>query len=204
MPFVMIILSAIAYFFSIAAGKKEKWLHYFDCISVVKILALITFYVGGNYFVIRELSNTMFQLHLKPAGSITFGWFFWLWTFFVPIVYIAKDIIKKKRFFIHVGMLLIIVSIATIRFYHQILPTEIALVLAGAILIVLGNVLLTYIKLPKNNFTAALINDDMNLTNIEALVVVSMASTNKIPTHYSTEFGGGSSGGAGATASYLH
>ena len=202
MPFVIIILSVVTYFFSLIAGKKEKWLHYFDCIAVVKILALITFYTAGNYFIIRELSNSMFQLHLKPTDNITLGWFFWLWTLIVPIVYITNGILKKKRFFIHVGIVLFVASIATIRFYHEILPIEIALLSAGAFLILLGYALLTYLKLPKNNFTAALLNDEMNLTNIEALVAVSIATTNKIPTQQQTEFGGGSGGGAGASGSY--
>lgn len=202
MPFVVIILSTLAYFFAIAAGKNKKWLHYYSCLSVIKILSLITFYVGGNYYVIRELSDSMFQLHLKPTDSITLGWFFWIWTLTVPIFYVINGIIKKERYFIHVGIILLVVSIATIRFYHQVLPVEAAFLLGGSVLIAIGYGLMKYLETPKNNFTASQINDDKNFANIEALIAVSVASTNIIPAQHNTEFGGGSSGGAGASRTY--
>ncbi len=202
MPFVMIFLSVIAYFFSTVAGKNEQLLHYFDCISVVKILSLITFYAAGNYFIVRELSDSMFQLHLKPSDGIIFGWFFWVWTLAVPILYVANGIIKKQRYFIHVGILLFAVSIATIRFYHQVLPVEVALLLGGSTLIAIGYGLLKYLKSPKNNFTVLQVSSDKNFTNIEALIAVSVATTQKMPTQHTTEFSGGSSGGAGASGTY--
>ena len=202
MPFVVIILSTLIYFFAIATGKNKKWVHYYSCLSVIKILSLLTFYVGGNYFVIRELSDSMFQLHLKPTDSISLGWFFWIWTLAVPILYVVKGIIKKTRYFIHVGILLFAVSISTIRFYHQVLPVEVAFLLGGCILIAIGYGLIKFLGTPKNNFTALPINDDKNFANIEALIAVTVATNHKISAQHTTEFGGGSSGGAGASGRY--
>ncbi len=203
MPFVVMLLSVVMYLFSIAIDKNTKWIHYHDCLTVVKILSLITFYAGGNYYVIRELSDSMFQLHLKPTDSITLGWFFWLWTLIIPILYLTNGIVKKERYFMHIGIALFVASIATIRFYHQLLPIEIAFLLAGSILIAIGYGLMKYLETPKNNFTALLINDNKNFANIEALIAVSVtSSTSKIPIQNATEFGGGSSGGAGATGNY--
>jgi hypothetical protein len=203
MPFVVMIVSAVFYFAIIALKKNQKWIHYYNCLSVVKILSLITFYASGNYYVIRELSNSMFKLHLKASDSITLGWFFWLWTIAIPVLYFVKGIAKKERDFMHIGILLFATSIATIRFYHQILPIEIALLLAGSILIAIGYGLMKYLETPKNNFTTQLLNDNENFANIEALIAVSVtSSTANGTTQNATEFGGGSAGGAGATGNY--
>ncbi|MBC7652825.1 MAG: hypothetical protein H7101_13855 [Deinococcales bacterium] len=203
MPFVVMLLSVAMYILSIAIDKNPRWIHYHDCLSMIKILSLITFYAGGNYYVIRELSNSMFQLHLKPTDSITLGWFFWLWTLVIPILYLIKGVTKKERYFIHIGIALFVASIATIRVYHQLLPIEVALLLAGSILISIGYGLMKYLETPKNNFTALLIDDNKNFANIEALIAVSVTSlTSKLRTQNTTEFGGGSSGGAGATGNY--
>ena len=203
MPFVVILLSVIIHLVSVAASNNEKWLFYHECLAVIKVLSLITLYAGGNYYVIRELSDSMFQLHLKPIDSITLGWFFWLWTLVIPILYLIKGIAKKERYFIHIGIALFVASIATIRFYHQVLPVEIALLLAGTVLVAIGYGLMKYLATPKNNFTLLLIDDSKNFANIEALIAVSVSTSGaKIATQHSLEFGGGTSGGGGATGTF--
>ena len=87
-PFVLMLVSAIAYFIMKKMHGRQQFLFYKPSFKAVKLLTLITFYACGNYFIVKELSNEMFGLQLGLHDSIPMGWLFWVFTVTIPPAYI--------------------------------------------------------------------------------------------------------------------
>ena len=70
-PFVVMFISAASYFIIQLWKKKETSSYYTDCQDIIEILALATFYLGGNYLVVRE-GNAMLN-GLSDSIQISFA-----------------------------------------------------------------------------------------------------------------------------------
>ena len=53
-PFVIMLISAVSYWLMQYWQRIDKGHYYLDNQAVISILALITFYLGGNYWIVRE------------------------------------------------------------------------------------------------------------------------------------------------------
>jgi hypothetical protein len=201
-PFVMMTVSVIIYFTARKFYSKEKLLFYRFSFKAVILLSLISFYASGNYFIVKELSNEMFNLQLQLNDPITFGWFFWIFTVVIPPAYIVYGIQKRDFIFLRTGLLLLAVTIFTVRYYHAVIPVELAMLIAGLILIIVSYVLIRYLKTPKHGFTFANTGFvSREILNAEALIIVQTFGK-KATVDNHIKFGGGSSGGGGATGNY--
>jgi hypothetical protein len=200
-PLMMMAVSALVYFAMKKLVNSQTFMYRF-CFKTVIFLTLITFYASGNYFVVKELSNQMFQLQLTLHDPIPLGWLFWMLTFIIPPAYIIYGIIKKDFPVMRTGLGLIAATIFTIKYYYTMLPVEIELLIAGIILIALGYALIRYLLIPKYGFTSAdLYPSKKEALNAEALIIAE--TFNKQATIESDGlYGGGSSGGGGATGEY--
>jgi len=201
-PFVIMLISAVIYFIVKKNEAKNYVVHYGHCLQMILIASLISFYAAGNYFVVRELSNSMFHLNLLPGQTIPYGWLFWAFTFIIPVVYIARGVQKKDSMLIRVGMLLLAAIVFTVRYYHAILPVESVMTISGVILIVLGYWLMKYLHEPKYGFTYMEVSkkNGQDKLNIESLVIAQTFSGET--DQGGTKFGGGSFGGGGASGDY--
>lgn len=200
--FVMMIVSAAAYFLMNKLYKNERLLFYKFSFQLIILLTLVTFYACGNYFVVKELSNEMFGLNLGLHDPIPYGWLFWIFTIAIPPAYIFYGIKKKDLLFIRTGLLLIAITIFTVRYYYSILDAEVAMMIAGLILIAKSYFLIKFLKTPKQGFTfenTGFVSKE--LLNAEALIIAQTFGEKKSPEH-GFEFGGGSSGGGGATGDF--
>ena len=202
-PFVIMGISAIIYFAIKKLNGPQQFSHYAACIYAVEILALIIFYVAGNYFVVRELSNSMFNLNLQPGQSIPFGWLFWIFTVVIPIIYLLRGVQKKDLVLIRVGLLLIAAMVFTIRYYHFIVPLETAMSIGGIALVSIAWVITRYLHTPKNSFTSAELKSTSGLDNlhIESLILAE-TFTQQSTDAGGNKFGGGSFGGGGASGDF--
>lgn len=198
-PFLLMALTALIYFFAGKRKKQEKYRHYRSCLTVAEVTALVCFYLSGNYYVVRETSDSMFNLHLKEGEGIPFGWIFWILTVSVPLLYIARGIQKKNIVLLRTGLILIAAAVFTIRYYYYLMPIEMAMIIIGIILIGIAYALIQYLKQPKHGFTykEALNPDFMNKLQIESLLISEITGWQQ-PSAGSTRFGGGSGGGGGA------
>ena len=172
-PFVLMATSVVIYF---AAGKlraKQFAIHYSGCLGMILILSLAGFYAAGNYFVVRELSNSMFHSDLQPGQTIPFGWFFWVLTLAVPVIYILLGIQKKDAILLRVGMLLIAAIVFTVRYYHTIMPVEILMTTSGVVLLLIAYGLMKYLHEPKHGFTYKDISQKnaLDKLNVESLLI---------------------------------
>lgn len=205
MPFLLMAISFFVYWL-MKNNKNDNRVRYYKMgCTLIEILALVTLYAAGNYFVVREVSNSMFDLRLKEGASIPGGWFFWITTVLLPGVYIFRGIQKKDVILLRTGLILVAVMNFTIRYYHRIAPLEVAMTIGGITMVCIAYFITKYLTTPKYGFTHSEPNDPKlaGLLQLESLVVTqTFHQTTTIETDEHTRFGGGSSGGGGASGNY--
>ena len=201
-PFVIMAIALIVYFIAKKLLSRMKTnLLYYNCLQLLTIAALVSFYLAGNYYVVRELSIAMFNLSLAANAPIPMGWLFWIFTTVIPVIYILLGVQQKDILLIRVGLVLMAAIVFTFRYYYSIAPVEVVMAIGGAFLILVSYGLTKYLKTAKFGFT----NDEViggaqeNL-QVEALL---QAQTFTAPTvAEGTRFGGGSFGGGGSSGEF--
>ena len=201
-PLVMMIVSAAVYF--LMNKLSSKTVLYKFCCDAVMFITLITFYASGNYFVVKELSNEMFNLNLALHDSIPLAWLFWSFTFLIPPAYILYGIKHKNFLFIRTGLGLVAATIFTVKYYYALLPIEIEMLIGGIVLIGVSYLLIKYLTLPKHGYTSAnLFPHKKEMLNVEALIVAETFSEQPAAAPQNTGlYGGGSGGGGGASGEF--
>ncbi len=201
MPFAFMVLSGIYYF---AARKLENMpsaVNYKGCLTVLKVVSLIVFYISGNYFVIRESSSEFFNLELGPGQDIPMALLFYAFTALVPLAYLFFGLKRKDKLMVWVALLLIAVAVLTFKYYFSLGHPEVTLTIAGLVMMSLAYGSIKYLATDKHGIT---FKDDPNednffKTNAEALMISQSFSQ---PTVQSTdagvEMGGGQFGGGGS------
>lgn len=199
MPFMMMIAAAITYY----AFHKLNHVYYNNCISIVKILSLVTLYAAGNYYVVNSLNNLL--NHLDDTHTyVPLGFIFWIWTVLLPLVYVWFGLKRKDTILLRTGLILTGASVATLRNYYHLLPLEVMLTLAGIILLAASYTIIKYLKIPRHGITYAEpeeANTSENL-NIEGLVIGQATSNLPTATPHTERFGGGTGGGGGSSDSF--
>ncbi|ACU60075.1 hypothetical protein [Chitinophaga pinensis] len=203
-PFTVMLISLGVYIVSLKLSKIHTYRHYKTCLQVLQGVSLLTLYLGGNYFVVRELSIEMFNLDLAEGQDIAGGWIFWILTVALPLLYIYLGIRRKDRILIGVGLLLIAVMVYTIRYYHSVAPLEVAMTVGGLVMIGIAYGLIRYLKVPRNGFTADSANERnmMEAVQIESLIIAQTMSHTPSPQPDQYNYGGGTGGGGGASGEY--
>ncbi len=199
-PFFMLIFSAVIFSIMKYLLRKEKLSIFSFCIQSVMFLSIVTFYLSVNYFVVRKGTEEMFGL--AENASVPFAWFFWIATFLIPVAYLFYGIRRKDFLFIRTGLLLIAAAVFTIRYYFHLLPIEIAMLIAGIMLIAVFYFLMKLLKTPRAGYTfePGYVRSK-KLLNVEALIIAqtfggaAKAQDNNL-------YGGGSGGGGGASADF--
>lgn len=197
-PLIMMVISAFIYF--IMKKLSAKTFLYMFCCEAIMFITLITFYASGNYFVVKELSNEMFNLHLSLHDPIPLGWLFWIFTFLIPLLYSIYGIKDKNLLFIRTGLGLIAVTIFTVKYYYAVLPVEIEMLIGSIILIALSYTLIKYLTISRHGYTSAnLYPSKKEILNVEALIIAE--TFNKQPSQQTSgsPYSGGSGEGGGAT-----
>ncbi|SEW54438.1 hypothetical protein [Chitinophaga arvensicola] len=203
-PFLIMGISLAVY---IAAKKIAAYhfsRHYHHCLTAISVLSLLTLYLAGNYFVVRELSDAMFDLQLKEGESIPGALFFWIYTVVIPVVYLYLGIRHKNAVLLRTGMILLAAIVFTIRYYHSVMPLETAMTLGGLVLTVAAWALIRYLKEPKHGFTYEE-SEDPSLADklrLESLIIAQTYTPGAQPAGNDMQYGGGSGGGGGASGDY--
>ena len=201
LPFIVMIVSAVIYFVVKKLATRKDYLYYETCLTILKTLSLITFYLGGNYLIVREGNALINNLSLSVSPQVAFAPMFYFFTVVIPIAYIFFGLRYRDRLILILGMITLGFSIFTYRFYFSILPVEIALTLGGVLLIALSAGLIQYLKTEKKGFTYQP-DDEFEGFNLEAMLMSQLVQS-KIPQQGDTfRFGGGDTGGGGAGGNY--
>jgi hypothetical protein len=201
LPFIVMLVSAAIYFTVKKLSTRKDYLYYETCLTILKTLSLITFYLGGNYLIVREGNALINNLSLSVSPQVAFAPMFYFFTAIIPIGYIFFGLRYRDRLIMILGLITLGFSIFTYRFYFAILQVEIALTLGGILLIALAGGLIQYLKTTKKGFTYQP-DDEFEGFNLEAMLMSQIVQS-KIPQQGDTfRFGGGETGGGGAGGNY--
>lgn len=204
LPFVIMAVSATIYFLEKYFRKNITSHLHLDCLQVVSTLSLITFYLAGNYYVVRELRNALFSV-VDPANTapVPFGWMFWIFTIAIPCIYLARGIQKKDIVLIRVGLLLVAAIVFTIRQYYSVAAIETVMTFGGIVLIIVAYGSTRYLKTPKHGFVnvQSTSTEENEKVNLESLLVAETLATSYSSAE-GVNFGGGNFGGGGASADF--
>ncbi len=203
LPFLIMGVAALVYF-AVKRLKSFTDNHLYEqCLKIVSIASMLGFYAGGNYFIVREFSNELFNLHLAAGDSIPFGWLFWALTLIIPVICLCRGIQKRNSVKIRIGLLMMVAIFFTVRYYHTILAIEVWMSLGGVVLILSAFGLTHYLKSPKHGYT----NIDSGSANapaksqVESLIISSTFNSQPANSDGS-KFGGGDFGGGGSSGEF--
>ena len=196
LPFAVMALSIAVYMLI----RKNKSTYYERCTKLIEILSLATFYLGGNYLVVREGNALLNDLHLPFAPQIPFAPLFYFFTLGIPGVYIFFGLRKKDRILLILGLLAFALSVYTYRHYFSPFTPAQELAIAGMFMIILAAALIKYLHTPRHG-----ISDEpegkRKLANLEAILVAQHLGQTPVEGNQ-VEFGDGNFGGAGAGETY--
>ncbi|MFD1469028.1 hypothetical protein ACFQ48_12405 [Hymenobacter caeli] len=199
LPFVAMLFAAGAAAVVHRLARGPHYFYYRTCRQTVKALALATFYLGGNYLVVREGNAAL--SHLPFAPQIPFAPLFYALTALIPLAYLYYGLRRHDRLVLIMGLLAVAFSVFTLRYYRALLPPAVAAALAGALLLAVAAAALRYLGTPRHGLTAAADDEAVPLFNLESLVVAQYNVPGQVPAA-GFQFGGGDSGGGGATGQF--
>lgn len=206
LPFVTMIFAAGFYFLSkrILNNLTEKY--YYNGLLLANGFFLVLFYLSCNYLVVRELSAELLGAEVQPGSDIPFAFFFWGFTFIVPVVYLFYALKSRDRIMLWISFAAIAFSFYSFRFYYFILPIEVALTLGGLILFAIAYFSIRKLKEVESGITFKpdRINSSDALLNAETLIVASAFGMKPEvkPQASPMEFGGGGFSGGGSEGSF--
>jgi hypothetical protein len=204
-PFIIIAVSGFVYWLVCYNQNKKELINYQNSLTIVKLVSLLTLYAAGNYYVVHPLESGLKGVPDPEYAGIPFGAFFWIWTMVIPLVYIGFGIKRKNALLLRLGLLLVAASVFTFRNYYHVLPTDIMLTIAGAVLLGLVYGIMKYLKTPKHGFTYAEPDElnPMDKIQVESLIVAeNFSHAPSAPANDGVKFGGGDFGGGGSSAKF--
>ncbi|UXP32499.1 hypothetical protein N6H18_00725 [Reichenbachiella agarivorans] len=153
LPFLVMIVFAGLFFLSQRLQKVVDGLIWEDHFIIFDTMALMLIYLGGNYFVVREMSVGMLGVEVSEGGDIPFAFLFYAFTFLIPVGYLVWGIVKKEILFIRVSLLTLTLSVITIKYYYGLDYPEVTVTIAGAVMILAAIGVMNYLKIDRKGFT---------------------------------------------------
>ncbi|QNK62768.1 hypothetical protein H7F33_19900 [Pedobacter sp. PAMC26386] len=202
LPFLIMLLSAVAYYFSSSKSKSLQLVNYQLSILVLQTGSLLTLYLAGNYYIVQHLGNELYGYTSIGPYKVPYPVFFWPWTILVPFLYVGFGLYKKNVTLLRTGLVLIAIAAVTFKNYYHVLPIESTLVLIGVISLGGSYWVIRYLKSPKYGFTSEELQEDTlpGGINVESLII----ATSQLDAPQATEsrLGGGDFGGGGSSSSF--
>lgn len=203
LPFVLCAASAGAYKWFTMLLQRPAFLPYHRCLALLRGMALGTAYLSVNYWAVREGNAQLLPGYVPVAPPIPLAPVFYLTTALIPLLYLLQGLRRPDRTWLWLGLLTAAFSIFTLRYYRSLMPAPLAATLAGAFLVALTVWATRYLRLSRRGLTSAPDDADDQQLNLESLIVAQTAHS--APAHLpdtGVQFGGGHSGGGGATGAY--
>jgi len=202
-PFVFILVFMVVYITvkKFAATYSVKLWR--NNLRIMEAGSLLFIYLGGNYFVVRELSVGMMNLYLGPGDDIPFAFVFYMLTVLIPLSFLYWGIRNKDIVILRVSLIVLAFSVFTFKYYFSLGHPEITFTSAGAVLIFMAVALLNYLKVMRHGFTREnLLSEKWANANVEAFIISQTMGGNKADIPVSDTGGGGHFGGGGDTTTF--
>lgn len=203
MSFALMLVSAGIYFYVKKLKQTHQARFWFSSLWLIELLSLLVFYIAGNYFVVRSLSEEMFDMHLAEGEDIPLAFIFYIFTALVPVIYVWKGLQKKDRTLLISGLILVALSVLTFKYYFSLGHPEISLTAAGVVMILIAYAATRYFRTHKFGVTYA--EDkamEKSLLNLESVIIGQTINAGTHLGHDGFQFGGGKSGGGGADSEF--
>ncbi|NUO00280.1 MAG: hypothetical protein HUU01_06650 [Saprospiraceae bacterium] len=198
LPFSGMLFSAMVWLWARKVQKRITLRYWHGLFAVIELLCLPAFYASGNYWVVQQAGADFFNLPQPPIG-----WFFWSFTFGVPVLYLALGLRLKDRLLLDIGIVAVAVSVFTFRYYHHVLPLAWACTIFGGILFVAAYLSISYLRKKPGAFTYEQGTEAELLQEIEEQLIEQLIVTPSVKPEAPKEtFGGGDFGGGGAGGEY--
>lgn len=204
LPFVMMLFAVAMYYISKTVVSRVTNPYYYKGILFANSFSLILFYLSGNYLVVRELSIVLLGTEIAPDSDIPFAFFFYGFTFVVPLFYLVYSILKKDRIMFWIGFLTLSFSIYTFHFYYPILSIEIILTIGGVLLFVLTYLAIKKLKDKETGITFKPDRFSKTNTFLDAEILTSsqLGLKPETSTGSNIEFSGGEFSGGGSSGKF--
>ena len=200
LPFAVLAASGALLLALRGLPARADYFYYRSAGLVLRTLGLATFYLAGNYLVVRE-GNAALLGGGSPSAEIPLAFLFWLFTAAIPILYIVLGLRRHDRLLLSVGLLAVAFSLFTLRTYHSLLPPAMASAIGGALLLAVALATLRYLRTPRHGLTAAADEDAEPHFKLETFITAQTAHAPAAP-EAGFQFGGGHSGGGGAEGQF--
>ena len=198
LPFAGILFSGTGYWLARRKKQDTGWRFWSANLRVVEAMSLVVFYLSGNFWVLQYMGREFLGVY-----SVSFAWFFWIFTFAVPVLYVYGGLHRRDRLLLWVGLGGVGMAVFTFRYYFQVLPLAGAATLGGALLLALAYFCIRRLK--KGGLPFTYTNDDTGgplLPEAESLLVAQAFGSQTAMPEDGLSFGGGKFGGGGAGGSY--
>lgn len=205
LPFTAMLAATGFYFFTKNKIKNLTKVYYYNGLLLANSFCLILFYLSCNYLVVRELSAELLGTEILPGQDIPFAYFFYAFTFIVPVVYLVQALKTKDRIMLWISFLAIGFSIFTIRFYYSVLPIEAAMTIGGLVLFTIAYFSIQKLKNQETGLTFKpdRINNSSAILNAQTLIVASTFGLKpEVKVDSPMDFGGGGFSGGGSGESF--
>jgi hypothetical protein len=196
-PFVMMVISAAGYFISTKKMLTAKNKAIEECIEIIYWISIGVFYLSGNYWVVIELSN---ELGLGSAFPLPIQLFLYAFTIVVPLLYIYFGLKRKEMSLLNAGLGAVAISVLTIRYYHQLLSIEYALILGGMVLLGVAYAAMKYWAIERNGITLEPDEDVDSGLKLESLIIAESFGKSEVDSGFEGQ--GGEFGGGGASGDF--
>lgn len=205
LPFAAMLSSAGFYFFTKQKIKNLKEVYYYNGLLLANSFCLILFYLSCNYLVVREISAELLGIDVQPGQDIPFAYFFYAFTFIVPMMYLVQALKTKDRIMLWISFAAIAFTVFTIRFYYSVLPIEAALTIGGLVIFIIAYFSIQKLKNKESGLTFKpdRINHSTAILNAQTLIVASTFGMKpEVKTESPMDFGGGGFSGGGSGESF--
>lgn len=202
-PVVLIGVFTPLYFFITFLKTKKSLDVWQNCLVVIETFSLLIIYAAGNYFVVREMSESLLGLEIAPGDDIPFAYLFYFLTVAIPVAYLLFALRNKDAVLLRISLAALAFSVFTFKYYYGFGHPEITLTVAGAILLLIAAAIFRYLTTPKHGFTQEkILSSKWSNLNAEAFIMSQTLGGNQAPADEGIDFGGGSFGGGGSGGNY--
>jgi len=198
LPFSGMLFSAAAWLFVRNGQQRYTWRHWHGGLAVVELLALVSFYASGNYWMVQQAGLEWFGLEQAPMA-----WFFWTFTFAVPALYIFWGLRQKDRLLLDVGLGCLAAVVLTYRYYFHVLPLPWAASIGGAVLLATAYFSIRYLRKNEGTYTYDAGAKKSLYQELEEQVIEQTIAGQTVAAPVKKDtFGGGQFGGGGASGEF--
>jgi hypothetical protein len=147
------LFSSGVYFVGRRMKTRRHLASWLPCIDALVISSLFAFYLAGNSFIARTITNPAMHATIDGVHTLSTTGFYYAFTLICPLCYVVIGLAYRDRILLRVGLLVEVISLVTLRYYAHTMPLEHTFIILGVSLIMISAVAFQLLKSNKKGFT---------------------------------------------------